>query len=297
VRRKTLRQYNSYAHYIASLAQRAILYEVSTTPKPGLVDRDNAGAHKDMDFFTFMSSSSALYSGLYECALEGISFNDSDNSKLMDRLRIPGIRCEEAMFKATNGVNTHKGIIFSLGILCAAVGNLYRKQEKEQFLIEEICDEVKSITDGLTFKDFKGINDKSKLTHGERLFKEYGFKGIRGEVETGFITVRKQAVPIIREWKDKKEFSLNDLFLQLLMSIMIESEDTNVIIRGGIESLIITKAMSEDFIKSGGMHSKDAREKLESMNSLFIEKNISPGGSADLLAVSIFLGLIEGIIN
>jgi len=253
VRRKTLRQDNEYALYVASLAQRAILYEVSTTPKPGLVDRDNSGSHKDMDFFTFMSSSSALYSGLYECVLEGISFDNADSTKLMDRLRIPGIKCEEAMFEATNGVNTHKGIIFSLGILCGAVGQLYKKYNKEKFQIEEVCNEVKKITKDLTIKDFKEIHNKVNLTHGERLFMEYGYKGIRGEVESGFITVQKQAVPLIREWAENKQLSINDLFLQVLMSIMTESEDTNVIIRGGIESLIYTKAISRDFINFGGM--------------------------------------------
>jgi triphosphoribosyl-dephospho-CoA synthase len=297
VRRRTLKQNNEYAHYVASLAQRAILYEVSTTPKPGLVDRNNPGAHKDMDFFTFMASSSALYSGLYECVVQGISFSDSDSTKLMDRLRIPGIKCEDAMFRATNGVNTHKGIIFSLGILCGAVGNLYTKHNRENFSVEEVCEEVKATTKGLTVKDFKGINDKETLTHGERLFKEYGFKGIRGEVESGFETVRKQAIPVIRQWSKEKQLSMNDLLLQTLLCIMIESEDTNVVIRGGIESLIYTKAVAKNFIKFGGMNAIDARKKLEIMNNIFVEKNISPGGSADLLAVSIFLCLMEGIIN
>lgn len=292
-----MRQDNEFAHYVASIAQRAILYEVSATPKPGLVDRYNSGSHRDMDFFTFMASSSALYSGLYECVLEGIYFDDSDSTNLMDRLRIPGIKCEKSMFKATNGINTHKGIVFSLGVLCGAVGNLYRKHGKEKFFIEEVCNEVKNITKDLTVKDFKGIDKKSNLTHGERLFKEYGYKGIRGEVESGFETVQKQAVPIIREWSKKRQLSINDLLLQVLMSIMTESEDTNVVIRGGIESLIYAKSISKDFLKFGGMYQADARKKLEIMNTRFVEKNISPGGSADLLAVSIFLGFIEGIVN
>jgi triphosphoribosyl-dephospho-CoA synthase len=297
VGRKTLRLNNEFAHYVASLAQRAILYEVSTTPKPGLVDRSNSGAHKDMDFFAFMASSSVLYRGLYECTVEGILFDEADDTVLLDRLRAPGIKCEEAMFEATNGVNTHKGIIFSLGILCATVGKLYKKSGRQVFAAEEICDEVKKITGGLTAKDFNGIDKKINLTHGERLFKGYGLKGIRGEVESGFRTVQEQAIPVLREWYEEKQLSINDLFLQILLSIMMESEDTNVIIRGGIESLIYTKAISENFIKSGGMFQIDPIKKLEIMNEMFIEKNISPGGSADLLAVSIFLGLLEKILK
>lgn len=286
-----------FAHYAASLAQRAVLYEVSTTPKPGLVDRDNSGAHKDMDFFTFMASSSVLYRGFYECAIEGLFFEETDSTKLLDRIRIPGLKCERAMFEATNGVNTHKGLIFSMGILCAAAGKLYRRYETKNFNIEEICEEVKKAAKDLTVRDFKGVWDKKVLTHGERLFKEYGCKGIRGEVESGFNTVRKNAVQVLRNWKNNRQLSLNDLFLEILMNLMSESEDTNVIIRGGIESLAYVKSAAKDFLKSGGMGSIKAKEKLNSMNRDFIEKNISPGGSADLLAVAIFLGMMEGIIK
>jgi triphosphoribosyl-dephospho-CoA synthase len=288
---------DEFAHYAAGLAQRAILYEVSTTPKPGLVDRDNSGAHKDMDFFTFMASGSALYKGLYDCAKEGLLFEDKDNTKLLDTIRRPGIECERAMFEATNGVNTHKGIIFSIGILCAVAGKLYRESEKAKFKIEDICEEVKRVTYGLTNKDFKGIEQKTTLTHGERLYKDYGFKGIRGEVESGFGSIQSNAVRVLRSWKDKKQLSMNDLFLDILLNIMADSEDTNVVSRGGIESLNYVKKLSSEFVLEGGMLQMDAVLKLQSMNRDFIERNISPGGSADLLAATIFLGMLEGIIK
>lgn len=286
-----------FAHYIASIAQRAILYEVSTTPKPGLVDRENSGAHKDMDFFTFMASSSSLYRGMYQCALEGFSFEGEDRRELLNIIRKPGIECEKEMFKATDGVNTHKGIIFSLGILSAVVGSLYRKYGFNYFSAEEVCEEVKKISKDLSLKDFRNINDKKVLTHGERLFKEYGLKGIRGEVESGFYTVRASAVGVLRHWKHDNTSSINDIFLEILINLMAYSEDTNVIIRGGVESLEYVKATSRDFLKAGGMKQVDAKEKLNIMNSNFIERNISPGGSADLLAVTIFLGMVEGIIK
>jgi triphosphoribosyl-dephospho-CoA synthase len=294
---KRLKSKEEFAHYVASLAQRAILYEVTTTPKPGLVDRDNSGAHKDMDFFTFMASSSALYRGLYEFVIEGFSFEETDSTKLLNRIRIPGIECEKTMFEATNGVNTHKGIIFSLGILCAVVGKLYRRHGSETYAVEDICEEVKKVAKDLTAGDFKEVSGKKVLTHGERLYKEYGFKGIRGEVESGFATVRNNAVRILRDWRNNKRLSMNDLFLQVIIAIMAEGEDTNVIIRGGVESLTYVKSVSKNFLKSGGMEQKYAKEILESMNLDFISKNISPGGAADLLAVSIFLGMMEGIIK
>jgi triphosphoribosyl-dephospho-CoA synthase len=285
------------AHYIASLAQRAVLYEVSVTPKPGLVDRDNSGAHRDMDFFTFMSSSSALYRGMFECALTGLSFDDSDSTKLLDQIRGPGIECEKAMLEATGGVNTHKGIIFSMGVLCAVVGNIYRKTGTLTISVKDICREVKEVAKKLVSRDFAGIYSKSILTHGEKLFKEYGYTGIRGEVESGFKTVQDKAVHIIREWHKKKQFSMNDMLLQVLMSIITENTDTNVITRGGLDGLIFLKSAAGDFLKAGGLNQPDAKERLQIMNTMFIRKNLSPGGSADLLAVSIFFAMVEGIIK
>lgn len=284
------------ANYIASLAQRAILYEVTTTPKPGLVDCSNSGAHKDMDIFTFMASGSSLYKGMYECALEGMNFQEADKTKLLDRIRQPGIRCEEAMFKATNGINTHKGIIFSIGIICAVVGNLYLKTNRIEFEISEICNEVKQVCENLCYKDFQHITQKTNLTHGEFLFKEYGFKGIRGEVESGFSTIQNTSLAVLTEWTANKTLNLNDLFLQMLMSIMTKSQDTNVVARGGLESLQYVMEISTSFLEAGGMYQNKAKEKLEHINNLFVQRNISPGGSADLLAVSIFLALLSGKI-
>lgn len=296
-REKKLKNKEELANHIASLAQRAILYEVSTTPKPGLVDRDNSGSHKDMNFFTFMASSSVLYRGFFQCALEGLSFDEIDSTKLLSKIRAHGIECERSMFEATCGINTHKGIIFSLGILSAVVGNLYKNHGLQNFSVEVVCHEVKRVAKDLSLRDFKDVSSKRILTHGERLYKEFGYKGIRGEIESGFITVQENSIGTIRNWDISKELSMNDLFLEIIMNIMAESEDTNVIIRGGRESLKMVKSISREFLKSGGMKQFGAREKLEAMNEEFIKENISPGGSADLLAVSIFLGMIEGIIK
>lgn len=298
-----------FAHYTAALAQRAILYEVTASPKPGLVDRYNSGAHKDMDFYTFMASSSALYRGLYECTFEGLSFEDKDSTLLMDRIRKPGMECEKAMFEATNGVNTHKGIIFSMGTICAVVGKLYNNAENidfsvvdcrngiTEFFIEDICEEVKKTTSGLIEKDFKNLQNKENLTHGEMLYRKYGLKGIRGEVESGFSTIRKHAVPLLRKWKTHHDLPMNHLFLELLINLMADSEDTNVIIRGGFENLEYVKSCSKEFLLAGGMQQENWEEKLQLMNTEFIARNISPGGSADLLAVTVFLGMLEGLIK
>ena len=283
------------AFKITNYAKRAIIFEVSTTPKPGLVDRLNDGAHKDMNFLTFLKSSSAIFKGLKSCALEGVNFKGENSIELMDRIRNPGISCEKDMLRATVGVNTHKGIIFSLGVLLAASGKLITLRKDSSLKAEDICSEVIRMAQGLIHKDFMNLEDKENLTHGELLYKRDGIRGIRGEVEEGFPTVRNYALPLIREWSLKRELSLNELFLEILMNIMANNEDTNVLARAGKAGLDYTKKSAKEFIKLGGIRKKGYEELLQELNRDFVCKNISPGGSADLLAVSIFLASMEGV--
>lgn len=116
---------------IATFAVEGMLYEVTATPKPGLVDRANNGAHYDMDYFTFMSSAAALYMAFDEMIKEGARSGEQqeDIRKLLAPLREIGKRAENRMFAFTDGVNTHKGMIFSLGILCGCAGWLTGRNE------------------------------------------------------------------------------------------------------------------------------------------------------------------------
>lgn len=117
----------SFCEYISQIAVKSMLLEVSATPKPGLVDRNNSGAHKDMDFNTFIESSVSQVYTFYNCTLEGLKFEGEDNKELLKAIRPAGIEGESKMFNATRGINTHKGLIFSLGIIAAAAGLQYKK--------------------------------------------------------------------------------------------------------------------------------------------------------------------------
>ena len=110
----------------ARQAVRALLYEVTTTPKPGLVDRRNSGSHTDMDSFTFMSSAASLYPYFEACTRAGRKTADGPAPETFAALRPLGCEAEGEMLAATHGVNTHKGAIFSIGIVCAALGRLDR---------------------------------------------------------------------------------------------------------------------------------------------------------------------------
>ncbi len=138
--------HNNYHETVAMFATKAVLYEVSVSPKPGLVDRHTNGAHTDMDFFTFMASSSALSKGFMDIAKLSNNY-EGEASRLLTLLRPIGIEMEAAMFASTNKVNTHKGIIFSLGILVAATVQVAKDKLPTP---EDIVEYVQGMTIGLS---------------------------------------------------------------------------------------------------------------------------------------------------
>lgn len=284
------------AHQIASMAQRAVLYEVTATPKPGLVDRNDSGAHRDMDFYTFMDSSVSLYKGFFDCAMVGLTFEGDDLSELLQLVRRPGVLVEKQMFLATKGINTHKGIVFSLGLSCAAVGYLKRKKKKPTMV--RICRTVSDMTSHLIETDFSHLADKPEaaMSYGEKLYLHYGLTGIRGEVASGFGTIQREVLKPLKAWHKTQDLTLNDLMLELLLRLMQTAEDTNLITRGGLDGLVYAKRKARDFIRQGGMRQADAYEKLRIMNLEFCDRRLSPGGSADLLSVALFLAMSEGLL-
>jgi triphosphoribosyl-dephospho-CoA synthase len=143
--------------YISKCAVQSMLYEVTATPKPGLVDRANSGAHKDMDFFSFMSSSAVLGPFFYRCARKGVEYDSPNVEGLFHQIRGLGVEAEHKMFQATGGVNTHKGLIFSLGIICAAAGYYFLNKTEFQVSIEKICHIVSQMTKGITQRELVNI--------------------------------------------------------------------------------------------------------------------------------------------
>lgn len=285
----------------AEYAQRAILYEAVLTPKPGLVDAVNTGSHHDMDIFTFIDSSSNLFKGFYLYAKAGLECTGSEK-ELFSAIRKIGIQVEKDMFKATKNINTHKGINFSMGIVLAAAGYYLRDKDIDENTIlapsdtDEILNTVRVMTEGLVKSDFENIKKKEKLTHGERLYVEKGFSGIRGEAERGFPTVEKTSLPRLREI-GHSDMSMEQKLLDVLFHLMSISDDSNIINRGGLEGLEFVKSVSKEFLMTGIIFEDGFREKIQEMNNLFVEKNISPGGSADLLSITIFFGMLESVFS
>lgn len=282
---------NEFSIYISKIAIKSLLYEVTASPKPGLVDRFNKGAHKDMDIFTFIDSSVSLIDYFYKCTIAGIEFDKEDYKLLLDMIRPIGIEAEKLMFEATNGVNTHKGLIFSLGIICAAVGYLHSENGDDNQTSIDICNLVKLIAKDIT-KELEESKNKENPTYGEKLYLKYGVKGIRGEVESGFETVQQHGMPIIEDLLNKNTH-INDVLVHVLLNLMVYSEDSNILGRHNMDTLNFVKDKAEAALKHGGFLTPFGKIYVEEMDKYFIDKNISPGGSADLLAVTIMLYMLE----
>ncbi|MBQ3693442.1 MAG: triphosphoribosyl-dephospho-CoA synthase CitG [Synergistaceae bacterium] len=270
---------------IGTLALEAMLVEVSVTPKPGLVDRNNSGAHSDMGFFTFLKSAAGLRSCFEEFSEAGHAGGTKNFSpdKIFPYIRKIGIEAEKIMFDSTNGINTHKGEIFSLGVLSASAG--YLAGMKQNINPEDVMKTAGMMCKGLCERDFAEAKTKSpeQLTKGERIYREHGITGIRGEAESGYPVVRYYALPALRKYI-ADGLCLNDSLVMTLIHIMAHNDDTNIIARHDLSVCEEVKERSRDIIMNHG-----GIDEIRRLDDEFIKRNISPSGSADLLAVTYFL--------
>lgn len=257
---------SSIPYLVADLAERALRLELDTTPKPGLVARQDNGAHKDMDYALMSKSISALRPYLTRLAVE--SAKDIDPAKIKEI----GIEAEKAMLKATGGVNTHKGALFCIGLSVAAASNLASATGSvEAYSFKELVSRAASEI------------PSARGTHGAEA--KRSFKAV------GALENARAAYPeLFTDWLPYYLSLEGDPFRchKTLLHIMTTLDDTNILHRRGAEGLAHAEAeaarLLEDFSESG----------LSSLNKDFIRENISPGGSADMLSLTIF---IESIIN
>ena len=339
--------------------RNALLGEVYATPKPGLVDRRDTGAHKDMSYETFLSSTEAITPYLvlmFEAGLRSTYREELKDKELPEKaekdetlseerytqdekvflgIRKIGMEAEKAMYAVTGNVNTHKGMIFTMGILLAAAGmiagdrfqRLYAGEESEitikLFDIDEILQKGRSMSARILAKDFTEMEKRESKSHGERLYHKYGEKGIRGQAMEGFPILRDIGVPAMRKYLgismnealrneimkrgtlrkgllDEKGSMRNEHFenavnISTLIAIMSKLNDTNVLTRSSYEEMEWLKAESEKIDQIGAAFSEEGLSAIEELNVKCIEKNISPGGAADILSVTILLLRLEGM--
>ncbi|WP_191014463.1 triphosphoribosyl-dephospho-CoA synthase CitG [Treponema zioleckii] len=295
---------------ICEFIEKALLSEVYTTPKPGLVDKHDTGAHRDMDVSTFEKSTAAISPFLAKMYGAGVEFSENPENlcdeKLFAVIRKIGVDAEKAMFAATNGVNTHKGIIFTLGIICASLGFTLKRHKNLQNdffddsdeLIDDFLDEVFLNAKKMTFetleKDFALMASREPKTHGEKLFAKYGEKGIRGEAQKGFPIIYKVALPFYKKLL-KVNPDENNRNIIALLHIVKNLSDTNVLSRSSPETLRWLQSECDSILGEKTVFAPEDIERVCKLNEECVQKNISPGGAADILAVTVFLAAVSGL--
>lgn len=266
---------------IAESATDSLLAEVFTTPKPGLVDRRNNGSHTDMTVETFEKSARALTPYFRRCVGIGRETAGQSPSDTFRLLREAGLAAEGTMYRVTGGVNTHKGAIYSMGVLCGAAGRLWAPETPVPELrrILSVCSDM---TRDAVQQDLSSIGN---TTAGGRLYREQGLTGIRGEVAAGFPSVKNIGLPVYRKALDSG-LSANDAGAVTLLHLIAGVQDTNLYHRGGREGARFAADGAKRLLEASAFPSK---EQIEQLDDAFIARRLSPGGCADLLAVTYFL--------
>lgn len=265
---------------------QAILLEVSTHPKPGLVTRLSNGAHKDMSIFTFMMSSAVLSKAFNDLQDIGQAHRGT-LAELFCKLRSYGVGAEAELLRVTKGVNTQRGILFAGGIVSAVSGYAMNMGLSRNALLPMI----KEMAAGLVARELKNL-DHAAMTAGEKLYYKYGITGIRGEVENGFPSVINHGLPALADAFNKGA-TINDALVHALIALMTVVEDSNVIWRTDYDTLLEVQRIAKNILSLGSVFTEKGRMAIAETERYFLQRRISPGGSADLLSVTITLYLLE----
>jgi len=268
------------AQEIADTAVRCLLLELETWPKPGLVSHIDNGSHKDMNAETFRASAKAIAPYLMELSDAGAAGCG------MGRLRVIGIEAEAAMLAATAGINTHRGAIFGLGLLCAATGARAGGWADPAMPLGRVVsklwgDEI--------------LNGPIPLhSHGEQARRRFGAGGARMEAVRGFPSVYRVGLPALRRGLRLAPGDSEAARVEACFALIAGVEDTNLLHRRGIEGLRYAHESTRRFIDGGGVGRANWREHAKAVHEEFVSRWLSPGGSADLLAMTLFVEANEG---
>ncbi|WP_413111778.1 triphosphoribosyl-dephospho-CoA synthase [Thaumasiovibrio sp. DFM-14] len=280
-------KFNAQAWHIASLLHQGVLHEVACSSKPGLVCPESQGAHNDMNFHSFISGSTAMLPAFYQAAQIGQQAQICDRN-LFEALRQYGSIWEQKLMLATRGVNTHRGMLFVGSLAAAAAAQKSAKTGKIYAL--DIAEGISEMTLGLCERELQ--NNAEPRSYGERLFKQHGVKGIRGEVEGGLPSVIYYALPALQVGL-MQSGNLERSLQHTLLSLMAEVEDTTVLHRGGIEGLRWLQQQARYVLSQGSVFSSSGLASYQLLIQQCLARRLSPGGCADLLALSSAIYLME----
>lgn len=275
-------------YIIGHLASMALQAELDTTPKPGLVDRNDNGAHRDMDHALMQRSIQALHPYFVRLAQLGFT----DKQPCHDEIVNIGIEAEREMFKATGGVNTHKGALFSIGLAAVALAGeafcritqaegcgtmAYNDVNSKQ--IQSLSNSIASLA--RLFPDTNG-------THGSKAKANNILKGALDNAREGYTQLFKAWLPF---YIDRIAEGDNYALHKTLLRIMCDLDDTNIVYRTSMETMQEVKTEARQMLDTS-RNIVNFEAALQAMNTDYIHRNISPGGSADMLSLVVFLSCV-----
>jgi triphosphoribosyl-dephospho-CoA synthase len=264
---------------LAHIGQQAVvaLYdEIELAPKPGLVSFVDNGSHSDMDANTFVRSLFALRRSFPAMAQLGAAH------ARFAALEAEGIAAEVQMMRATGGVNTHRGAIFTLGLLCAAAGRCVASGERMT------ASAVRGVLVDTWGEDLSQRATRSSNSHGSRAARQFGLRSVGVEAAEGFPVLFEVVWPRLRSALSRG-LPVRHARLEALFAAMSVLDDTNLVHRGGIEGLRFAQSVARGFLDHGGAQRPHAQAQAEAIHREFVARNLSPGGSADLLAAACWL--------
>jgi len=265
------------ADAIGLLAADCLKREVATYPKPGLVSRVDNGSHHDMDAALLDHSAVTLAPFFALLAHAGATGHD------MDRLRAIGIEAEKAMLRATGGVNTHRGAIFGLGLLCAAAGF------REAYGVPGTLGAAVAARWGEQIL----AGPVALRSHGAVVSRRYGVGGARTEAAKGFPSLYRYGLTALAAGRALVPWDEEAALVHVCMALIAAVDDTNLLHRGGPNGLAFAQAAARTFLAGGGVGDASWRDRARHIHEDFVARRLSPGGCADLLAMTLFVDRME----
>lgn len=251
---------------LSYLAVQSIKAELDTTPKPGLVDKADNGAHSDMDYNLMLKSIYSLHPHFTK--LSCLAYNEDVIN--IDKIKTIGIEAEKQMLFTTNGVNTYKGALFSMGLVLYAASYLCQQRDKVQE--QQLQKTIKLLS-----TKFSQPDD----THGKKVIEKHNIKGALNSAIDGYTLLFYEWLPFYRKHRNE-EYSL----IKLLLFIMTNLDDTNIYYRKGEEVVAHVKQQAQEILDDFSI------DRVEKLNREFVKENISPGGAADMLSLTLFIDSI-----
>lgn len=269
----------SLARRIDSTALNALVFELTLAPKPGLVTPFSRGSHRDMDHRHFNASIDALQGYFGDCARLGAAGVE------LAALQSRGVLAETAMYAATQGINTHKGAIFTLGLLAAAAGRQHARGSIDGASLGEV------VADTWGEALLAAATCAPPDSHGQRVRRSLGLPGAREQAASGFPVLFETTLPALRKARARLGNDSRSLLHALIATIAV-LPDTNLAHRGGRSGLEWAQLVAADFLAGGSIFAAGHARRLDALCAAFERRRLSPGGSADLLAAALFIEAI-----